>query len=65
MLFFYQQKISMKRNHIYRYSILAALLLAVTIIACEKQLNKTNPSYPTLDTYFRNSDELLREKSPH
>jgi hypothetical protein len=50
----------MKRNHIYRYSMLAALLVAVTIIACEKQLNKTNPSYPTLDTYFRNADELLK-----
>jgi hypothetical protein len=37
-----------------------ALLAVVTIIACEKQLNKTNPSYPTLDNYFQNSDELLR-----
>jgi starch-binding outer membrane protein, SusD/RagB family len=50
----------MKRNHIYRYSMLAALLAVVTIIACEKQLDKTNPSYPTLDTYFQNADELQR-----
>ena len=50
----------MKPKHILRYSIGSVLLIAVTIIACEKQLNKTNPSYPTLDTYFRNSDELLK-----
>lgn len=50
----------MKPKYILRYSIGFVLLLAVTIVACEKQLNKTNPSYPTLDTYFRNSDELLK-----
>lgn len=50
----------MKPKYILRYSIGFVLLLAVTIIACEKQLNKTNPSYPTLDTYFKNSDELLK-----
>lgn len=49
----------MKPKHI-KYSIGAALITVVTIIACEKQLNKTNPSYPTLDTYFRNNDELLK-----
>ncbi len=49
----------MKPKHI-KYSIGAALITVVTIIACEKQLNKTNPSYPTLDTYFRNSDQLLK-----
>ncbi|OQP65577.1 RagB/SusD family nutrient uptake outer membrane protein [Niastella populi] len=50
----------MKRNHIYRYSVLTILLTIVMFIACQKQLNKTNPSYPTLDTYFRNSDELQK-----
>jgi hypothetical protein len=39
---------------------MATLLTVVTIIACEKQLNKTNKSYPTLDTYFKNSDELQK-----
>ena len=39
---------------------MAALLTVVTIIACEKQLNKTNKSYPTLETYFKNSDELQK-----
>lgn len=48
----------MKPKYI-KFSIGAALISVVTIIACEKQLNKTNPSYPTLETYFRNSDELL------
>jgi tetratricopeptide (TPR) repeat protein len=50
----------MKPTHIYKYSIGAALLIGVAIVACEKQLNKTNPSYPTLDTYFRNSEQLLK-----
>lgn len=50
----------MKPKHIYKYGIGAALITAVTIIACEKQLDKTNPSYPTLATYFRNTDELLK-----
>src|SRR5689334_10692712 len=49
----------MKPKHI-KYSIGAALIIVVTIIACEKQLDKTNHSYPTLDTYFRNNDELLK-----
>lgn len=50
----------MKPNHYYKYSIGAALVILATIIACEKQLDKTNPSYPTLETYYRNSDELLK-----
>ena len=50
----------MKRNHIYRLSALATILTVGTFIACQKQLNKTNPSYPTLNTYFRNSDELQK-----
>jgi len=50
----------MKRNTFYRYSIVTGLIALVTFIACEKQLNKTNPSYPTLETYFRNSDQLLQ-----
>jgi hypothetical protein len=49
----------MKRNF-FKYSIVTSLVTVLTIIACEKQLDKTNPSYPTLDTYFRNTDELLK-----
>ena len=37
--------------------IIAGLLL---IMACNKDLDKTNPSYATLDKYFKNSDELLK-----
>ena len=49
----------MKPKYI-KYSIGAVLFTAVTIIACEKQLDKANPSYPTLATYFKNSDQLLK-----
>jgi hypothetical protein len=37
--------------------IIAGLLL---IMACNKDLDKTNPSYATLDKYFKNSSELLK-----
>lgn len=50
----------MKRNRIYTFIIGMVLLVVVTMVACERQLDKTNPSYPTLDTYFQNADELLK-----
>src|SRR4051812_12416203 len=43
----------MKKNNI----IIAGLLIMV--LACNKDLNKTNPSYVKLDDYFKNSSELL------
>jgi len=43
----------MKKNNI----IIAALLMVA--LACNKDLDKTNPSYPALDGYFKNSSELL------
>jgi tetratricopeptide (TPR) repeat protein len=43
----------MKKNNI----IIAGLL--IMMLACNKDLNKTNPSYVTLDNYFKNSSELL------
>jgi starch-binding outer membrane protein, SusD/RagB family len=43
----------MKKNNI----IIAALLIVT--LACNKDLDKTNPSYVTLDDYFKNSSELL------
>lgn len=43
----------MKKNNI----IIAVFLIMV--LACNKDLNKTNPSYVTLDNYFKNSNELL------
>lgn len=39
---------------------MATLFTVVAIFACEKQLNKTNKSYPTLDTYFQNAEELQK-----
>jgi starch-binding outer membrane protein, SusD/RagB family len=50
----------MKRNNIYTYSIGTVVVLLFIIVACEKRLNKTNPSYPDLGSYFKNSEELLR-----
>ena len=50
----------MKRTNIYKYGITVVLIAVVGIIACDKSLNKTNPSYPGLDSYFRNSGELLK-----
>ena len=50
----------MKRKHFYKYSIALVMITVVTIIACEKKLNKINPSYPDLKDYFKTSEELLR-----
>lgn len=47
----------MKKNNVYRNIIIASLLI---IVACNKDLDKTNPSYATLDNYFKNSTELLK-----
>ncbi|HSC36945.1 MAG TPA: RagB/SusD family nutrient uptake outer membrane protein [Chitinophagaceae bacterium] len=42
--------------------ILAGGIPALLIIAfsCSKNLNKTNTSFPTVSSYFKNSDELLK-----
>lgn len=50
----------MKRTTFYKYSVAIVLLLLGIIVACEKRLDKTNPSYPDLGGYFKNSEELLR-----
>jgi len=36
------------------------IILAMLTIACNKDLDKTNPGYATLDNYFKNSEELLK-----
>lgn len=43
------------------YKALAGVVLAAgtVIISCNKQLDKTDPSHPTLETYFKTSSELL------
>jgi tetratricopeptide (TPR) repeat protein len=44
----------MKKN------ILCSIAILLMIMACNKDLDKTNPSYAVLDNYFKNSDELLK-----
>ena len=38
----------------------AVLLVGTTIVACKRDLDKINPSYPTLESYFKNSTELQK-----
>ncbi|MVT08712.1 RagB/SusD family nutrient uptake outer membrane protein [Chitinophaga tropicalis] len=40
--------------------ILAGLIISGLTIACNKDLDKTNPSYATLDKYFKNSSEMQK-----
>ncbi|GAA0541759.1 putative outer membrane starch-binding protein [Chitinophaga japonensis] len=49
------------KNYSNLYKILAGTVLVAgsLIIACNKELDKTDPSHPTLETYFKNSAELL------
>jgi hypothetical protein len=49
-----EKRTIMKKNNVYRNIIIASLLI---IVACNKDLDKTNPSYATLDNYFKNSTE--------
>ncbi|WP_153799547.1 RagB/SusD family nutrient uptake outer membrane protein [Foetidibacter luteolus] len=50
----------MKKIHFYRNATIACLLLTALIVACNKDLDKTNPSYITVDNYFKNADELQK-----
>jgi len=50
----------MKRTNFYKYSIGIVMIFLLIVVACEKRLNKKNPSYPDLANYFKNSEELLR-----
>jgi hypothetical protein len=49
----------MQYSNLYK-SLAGVVIIAGTIvIACNKQLDKTDPSHPTLETFFKNSSELL------
>lgn len=50
----------MKKTTFYRSAVIACLISTALIIACNKQLDKSNPSYVTLDSYFKNADELQK-----
>lgn len=45
---------------LYKKTLLALLGAGVLILSCSKDLNKANESYPTLDSYFKNSTELAK-----
>ncbi len=38
----------------------AVCVIALVVVACKKDLDLTNPSYPTLESYFKNSVELQK-----
>ncbi|PSL32234.1 RagB/SusD family nutrient uptake outer membrane protein [Chitinophaga ginsengisoli] len=48
------------KKHISNKIIIAAVMAAVFSTACNKDLDKTNPSYATLDKYFKNSVEMQK-----
>lgn len=50
----------MKKNIFYRNVIIACLITSGLTVACNQDLDKTNPSYATLDDYFKNSSEMLQ-----
>jgi tetratricopeptide (TPR) repeat protein len=50
----------MKKNSAYRNILITSLLVTGLTISCTSDLDKTNPSYATLDKYFKNSSELLK-----
>lgn len=49
----------MQYSNLHKLLVGVMLVAGMTILACNKQLEKTDPSHPTLDTYFKNSAELL------
>jgi len=49
----------MKYSNLYKALAGVAMVAGTVFIACNKQLDKTDPSHPTLETYFKNSSELL------
>ncbi|MBE7174348.1 MAG: RagB/SusD family nutrient uptake outer membrane protein, partial [Williamsia sp.] len=38
----------------------AGCFIVILVMACKRDLDKTNPSYPTLESYFKNSTELQK-----
>lgn len=50
----------MKKRYFLRNTVMGCCMACVLLAACTKNLDKTNPSYATLDNYFKNSDELLK-----
>ena len=49
----------MKYTVVHKVIALACMVTAIVVIACNRDLDKSNPNSPTVDTYFKNSTELL------
>ncbi|NII27904.1 RagB/SusD family nutrient uptake outer membrane protein [Pseudoflavitalea sp. X16] len=49
----------MKYALVYKVTTLACIITAIVVVACNRELDKSNPNSPTVDTYFKNSTELL------
>lgn len=49
----------MKSATVYKVITVASILAVVVVVACNRELDKTNPNSPTVDGYFKNSNELL------
>jgi hypothetical protein len=50
----------MKHSFLFKILALGCLVILLVAVSCTKDLNKTNPSYPTLESYFLNSAELQK-----
>lgn len=48
----------MKNKKLYLGLVIAAVLLTITIISCDKNLDKSDPNAVTVDQFFKNSTEL-------
>jgi hypothetical protein len=48
----------MKNKKLYLGIFIAGLILTITIISCDKNLNKTDPNVVIVDQFFKNSAEL-------
>jgi hypothetical protein len=50
----------MKYSRLYKGVLLTTLFTVAMVISCTRELDKVDPSNPTLATYFKNSEELLK-----
>lgn len=51
---------NMKYSSLYKGVLLTTIMTVAFVISCTRDLDKTDPSRPTLESYFKNSAELLK-----
>ena len=49
----------MKSTVVYKVTTVACVIAVIVVVACNRELDKTNPNSPTVNNYFKNSNELL------